>query len=532
MIWRRSLAFAAAGVIALVSVRLWQLLDAAAGHNAKVLCSAVFISGRSLEEARAHSLRVEPPLSQVRLDREARIVQVTIAGLIRRRAVFAESQGCIGLPRGLDAPEFEPVAVSSSLPPPDSLDWPMGDRVRNDPPKGIDAGRLRSAVEAAFSDPNAHTAAFLVIYRGEIVAERYAPGIRRDTPLEGWSIGKSMAATLVGRLIQEGALRLEQPAPIAEWQSKGDSRAAITVADLLHMSSGLRCSFPKVLRYAGTASVSLLDLLWRGLPDHIRIYTGMRDVYRFAIHPPSEHPAGQVGRYRNSDPLVLGAIVRRTVEARGDEYLSWPQRALLDRIGIRHMVLETDARGNFILPGLVFGAARDWGRLGLLYLSGGLWLGERLLPAEFIRFVSTPAPAWEEPVYGGLFWLNRTDRVRIPQDAYWMGGDGEQRVTIVPSLELVVVRFGHIAGGTAATATLARALEEVVAALRGAREIRREREPESRAGRHELRTLCGASARRGGMGPTGPHSRSLETRDLAGGVRGGCCGHCAARLRL
>jgi CubicO group peptidase (beta-lactamase class C family) len=272
-------------------------------------------------------------------------------------------------------------------------------------------------------------------------------------------MGKSVTATLVGILIGEGALRLDQPAPVAEWRGPDDPRAAITVADLLRMSSGLRFSFTEP---------SLARLFWRGIPDHIRVYTGLRDVFRFAIDAPAEHPPGRVGRYRNSDPLVLGAIARRIVEARGDDYLLWPQRALFDQIGIRRQVLETDAEGNFILTGYDYGTARSWARLGLLYLWEGIWLGRRLLPAEFVRFASTPAPAWEEPVYGGLFWLNRTGRVPLPKDAFWMGGDGVQRVTVVPSLNLVVVRLGHVAGGDTAEASHARALEGVAAAVKAA----------------------------------------------------------------
>jgi CubicO group peptidase (beta-lactamase class C family) len=227
------------------------------------------------------------------------------------------------------------------------------------------------------------------------------------------------------------------------------------------MSSGLRFSF---------AEPALPRLFWVGVPDHVRVYSGIDDVFRFAIDAPAEHPPGRVGRYRNCDPLVLGAIVRRIVEARGDDYLTWPQRALFDRIGVRRQVLETDPQGNFILSGYDYGTARSWARLGLLYLWEGAWLDERLLPAEFVRFVAEPAPGWPEPIYGGFFWLNRTGRVPIPEDAFWMGGDGVQRVTVMPSLDLVVVRLGHVAGGATAEASLARALEGVAAAVSAAGE--------------------------------------------------------------
>ena len=468
----RTLAVVTLGILVLGGGRAWDLLNAVAASNAKVLCSAVFVSGRDLGEARAHSIRIDPPLTRVHVDSEARVVDVSIAGVIRRRAVFAADQGCIALPAlpvgrggrdgrdGRDALAFEPVPVTSSLPPAQAVDWPMGDRLSDDPGTddpgtSIDPDRIEAAARAAFAKPEDHTAAFVVVHRGRIVAERYAPGIDSDTQLESWSMGKSVTATLVGLLIREGALRLDQPAPVPEWQLPDDPRAAITVADLLRMSSGLRFSF---------SMPSLAQLFLRGVPDHVRIYTGMEDVFRFAIEAPAEHPAGSVGRYRNSDPLVLLAIMRRIVEARGEEYLTWPQRALFDRIGIRRQVLETDVHGNFILTGHDYGTARNWARLGLLYLREGVWLGERLLPADFVRFVATPAPAWEEPVYGGLFWLNRTGRAPVPADAFWMGGDGDQRVTIVPSLDLVVVRLGHVAGGSE-TESHARALREAAAAV-------------------------------------------------------------------
>jgi CubicO group peptidase (beta-lactamase class C family) len=163
------------------------------------------------------------------------------------------------------------------------------------------------------------------------------------------------------------------------------------------------------------------------------------------LNRPLEHEPNTVGRYRNCDPLSLGAIVRRTVEAQGGEYLSWPQRALFDKIGIRKQVLETDLWGNFVLTGFDYGTARNWARLGQLYLQDGVWNGERILAEGWAEFVNTPAPAWDEPEYGGQVWLNRSyQEPNLPEDAFWFGGLGLQRVIVVPSLDLVVVRLGHL----------------------------------------------------------------------------------------
>jgi CubicO group peptidase (beta-lactamase class C family) len=447
-----------AAVLAFLGLRLHGLVGAMAASSAKILCSAVFVSGRALAEARVQSLAFEPPGSAVHLDREARAVEVTVGGLLHRRALHAGDQGCVALPPGARELGFEPVSLQSALPDPAHTPWPLGDRLPPDPPVGLDRARLARAVQVAFAAPEDHTAAFLVAHRGRIVAERYAPGIGRDTQLESWSMGKSLTATLVGLLVHEGALRLDQPAPIDEWQRPGDPRAAITVADLLRMQSGLAFSGP---------TRSLGRMLLFGVPDHLRIYTGMEDVFRFAVSRPAEHPPGAIGRYRNCDPLALGALVRRIVEARGDDYLSWPQRALFDRIGIRRQVLETDLRGNFILTGFDYGTARNWARLGLLYLRDGAWQGERLLPEGYARFVAAPAPGWDEPIYGGLFWINGTGRYALPRDAFYMAGNGGQRVFVVPSHDLVIVRMGHTRGGPTADANLREAQELLLEALEG-----------------------------------------------------------------
>jgi CubicO group peptidase (beta-lactamase class C family) len=111
------------------------------------------------------------------------------------------------------------------------------------------------------------------------------------------------------------------------------------------------------------------------------------------------------------------------------------------------------------------GGARDWLRLGLLYLQDGVWNGERLLPQGWADFVRTPAPAWPQPVYGAFFWLNRTKRWPVPQDAYYMAGSGGQYTIIIPTHDLVVVRLGHFKGAERGNAALYRALELLLQAV-------------------------------------------------------------------
>jgi CubicO group peptidase (beta-lactamase class C family) len=463
---------------------------------AKILASAVFVSGRDPEEAEQNSALFFLPgpireLLTVAIDREARQVRLGVElgaervaalvarfrqalplsdaaweaeaarlrslGAVTRVAQHTGDQGCVLLPPD-GRLRFTPVPVVSSLPDPATQDWPMGDRLPEGPPR-LDPAALAGALEAAFASREACTAAFLVVHRGRVVAERYAPGIDRDTQLESWSMGKSITATLVGLLIRDAHLTLEQPAPIPAWQAPDDPRRAIRVAHLMRMSSGLR--------FSGDDDPP--ERWEHGVPDHVLPYTEARDVFALATGVPAEHPPDTVGRYRNCDTLALGAIVKRIVtEKLGEEYLTWPQRALFDRIGIRRQVLETDAWGNFILSGFDYGTARNWARLGLLWLQDGVWLGERLLPEGLARFVRTPAPAWERPEYGAQFWVNGTGEYPLPRDAFSMAGSGEQRVFIVPSHDLVVVRLGHRRGEAAGALDLKNALERLVAAVEAA----------------------------------------------------------------
>ena len=239
----------------------------------------------------------------------------------------------------------------------------------------MDRDLLAEATRVFFANSDDKRAAFLVLHRGRIVAEEYGAGAHRDMQLESWAMGKSLTATLIGRLIQMGSLHLSQPAPVPAWQnSDDDPRADISIADLLRMSSGLRFS------NTDASPEQMARSFVPGQVDHRLGYVAPIDAFQFSVSRDAEFPPNTVGRYRNSDPWTLGYIVRRTVEQElGDEYLTWPQRSLFDKIGIRQFTLETDPYGNFLLTGYNFGTARNWARLGLLYLQRGMWDGTRLL---------------------------------------------------------------------------------------------------------------------------------------------------------
>ena len=222
----------------------------AAGY-ATVMCSGIFISGLDSAFVAENTgyftapYEIRSSFPRVRIDRAARLVGVTMPNGTERIARQLGSQGCVALPIGETEPDFTPVVVRSRLPDAATQPWPMGDMASNVPwPAAVDRAKVEAAVDAAF-DPAGMTAAFVVTYKGQIIAERYGPDITMTTPLESWSMGKSLSGTLLGILIQRGVYTLDQPAPIPEWQQPGDPRARILTRHILNMSSGLRIIAPQ-----------------------------------------------------------------------------------------------------------------------------------------------------------------------------------------------------------------------------------------------------------------------------------------------
>lgn len=419
----------------------------AAGIGAHHLCSGVFVVGRVTERS-PETVLAEDILPfddwawqddfEWEVDMEDQSATVWAADVNPRTARYHGDQGCTLLEDGADSVRFPPVTVPRNQPPAAEQDWPLGDRGAEEPnQRGVDRAALDAALDAAMGTEQ-NTRALAVVRRGRIVGERYAPGFTRNTPQISWSEGKSITATLIGVLIQKGHFGLDDPAPIAEWREEGDPRGAILMRHLLTMSSGLDMTNTG---FDGPSSLVPEN-------EHMRVYFDALDVFAHASGQPYGIPPGTEFRYRNSDPLSLGRIVRETVENAGKEYLTHPQRMLFDRIGSRDFVLEPDPWGNFILSGYEYGSAADWMRFGLLHLWDGVFEGDRILPEGWSEFVSAPSPVAKNQEYGGLWWLNRGGRhPDIPEDAYWAAGHMGQITMVIPSRKVVVVRLGPSPGG-------------------------------------------------------------------------------------
>ena len=443
--------------------------DALSHHTsgfAKIMCSAVFITGLTPEFAAEHVGYFTSPYAERKkvgkptVDYEKKSVSIALPNGMVRTALYTGDQGCVCLPEGANTLYFKPTKIlHKPLKLPRRTSWPMGNLlIKNNLDENINMEKIQMAVDAAFAPKKAFTAALVVTYKGQIIGERYGEGITQNTALESWSMGKSLSATIMGVLMQKGVYTLDQYAPIPQWQGKGDARAKIKIKDIMHMSSGLYCRAPQDPDFDPSA----------GYPDHLYLYTGGINSFEYAANLSQQWLPNTVGRYRNSDPVLINYLNRLGIESLGENYHAFPQKALFDKIGVRSMILETDPYGNFLTHGYEFASARDWARLGNLYLQNGLWNGEQILPKGFAKFVSTLAEPWladGRPIYGGLFWVNGDGRLPIPKDAYMMLGAGGQSVVIIPSHDLVIVRLGHYKGQKAGVQALNKAYKLILEAL-------------------------------------------------------------------
>ncbi len=415
------------------------------GQQAVFMCNGLFTSNRSLEQVFAQELAFLPePIGtpeggDYQVNQELRAVEVGTPGLApTMRAVFREGIGCVILPPDQTLDDIDRLPeLSLPYPPGDAeqLPWPEGDFVEPKPlPASVDSDVLDAASDWAFDreTPEQTTISLLVVHKGEIIHERYAPGFDATTRTRTWSTAKSIAATLIGMLVDQGRMELDAPLGF-DWYpearaSEADPRNEITLRHVLNMSSGLESIDNNRLEYATGSGLSY----WAGASS----VTGARS--RALIREP-----GTRFDYENYDTLLAVYAMKRAL---GGEkaYAEFPRKALLDRIGMRNTLVSTDRFGDFILSSQVYTNARDLARFGLLYLNNGVWNGERLLSEEWIDFVRTPAPSTSEigSIYGGQWWLVPNSRDDVPKDAYSTAGNRGQFTIVVPSHELVIVRRG------------------------------------------------------------------------------------------
>jgi CubicO group peptidase (beta-lactamase class C family) len=414
------------------------------GQQAIFMCNGLFTSNRTLEQVFKQELAYLPqPVGTPSggdyvVDWERRAVAIGApGGTPIMRAAFRTGIGCVIMAPDQTFDDIESLPILDMPSPPGdpaTIAWPNGDLTDDASlPPGVDEAALRAASDWAFDRESIEqvTLSLMVVRGGRIIHERYAPGVDMTTRTRTWSTAKSIAVTLLGMLVDQGQMSLDEPLGF-DWYPKvssgeSDPRSVITLRHVLNMSSGLYPLDNAGLEYATGSGLAY----WAGASS----IHGMRD--RGLIRDP-----GTYWDYENYDTLRAVYAMKRAL---GEErYLEYPRRALFDRVGMRNTVLSVDRFGDFILSSQAYTNARDLARFGMLYLQGGVWNGERLLSEEWIEFVRTPAPSTVDRgnFYGGQWWLVPDDRTDVPQDAYSTSGNRGQYVIVVPSHDVVIVRRG------------------------------------------------------------------------------------------
>ncbi len=310
------------------------------------------------------------------------------------------------------------------------------------PNPGVPREELARRVDALFSEQDAaETRAVIVMQGGRVIAERYAPGYHENTRFVSWSMAKSITGVMIGMLVSDGRLRLDESAPIPAWQRPGDPRGEITLRQLLQMRSGLR-------------HAEAISPLWKSDEVRMLFLDGRDAMARYAEDQPLQYEAGRKWVYSSSTSVILADLAARVLapapdpESRRNAVAEYLRTRLFEPIGMRSMLPEFDASGTLIGGSLIHGTARDWARFGEFLRNRGAVGGAQLVPRQWIDFMVTPSP--RERQYGAQIWLNRAPTTgkpalfpdRGPRDLFACLGHLGQYVLVSQSRRLVVVRLG------------------------------------------------------------------------------------------
>ncbi len=422
-------------------ITLYKLARLASAYAAKTMCSAVFVSKRDPMAVYKNELAAYSYIS-TQVDTADKTVTASIYGLADRTALYRPGLGAT-LVIGSTVKELQNQLTMDLSPRPhlqaDQL-WPFGNRVDSlSIPAQVDRGKLKKALDDAFAEKNPEalriTRGIVVVYKGRLIGERYGDGFTAETPQLGWSMTKSVINTLTGILAGDGVLNIEAPAPIEQWQGRHDPRCHITLHHLLHMASGLE--------FNETYGATVNDVTY--------MLFGTADASAYALNKKLAFSIGTHFAYSSGTSNILARTLYNALGKSLPDYWALPRRRLFDRLGITSAVIEPDASGIFVGSSFMYASARDWARLGLLYLQDGVWQGQRILPEGWVRYTVTPDTSAARGEYGAQFWLNagpagrpeQRPRPYLPVDLFTMQGHEGQYVWIIPSKQLVVVRLGY-----------------------------------------------------------------------------------------
>lgn len=416
----------------------WISFPVITGFASKNAASSIFVAGRTIESVKSQELAFSPiSLAKITVNFKDSSVTASLFGLAKRKCIYRKGLGCTTI-NDLSEKEIRAQHFNLALPPninTDTIPWPQGDLISDQISSAINKEKLYQAIQNVFKEPDTlhkvYTRAVVVVYDGKLIAEQYAPGFNKNSKMLGWSMTKSVISALTGILIQQGKLNLMAPAPVPEWEKINDPRHIITIKNILQQSTGL--DFEEDYQKSSDATKMLFE---------------SGNMSGYAASRPIKDTPGTVFYYSSGNTNILSKIIRQTL---GDSmYYRFPYDSLFYKIGMYSAVIEPDASGTFVGSSYMYATPRDWARFGLLYLNNGTWNNQQILPKEWVTQTYTPTPSSPLKDYGYMFWLNGFDADKnamrhfpdVPADMYCASGYGGQKVVIIPSKKLVVVRLG------------------------------------------------------------------------------------------
>lgn len=416
---------------------LLQVFKIISGYAAKIVCSGVFVCERTAEDLLLNELGYFPlNLAKVSVDKQESSVTASVIGLAKKKAIFRTGLGAT-LINGISEKELRSQHYDIINPPianQNGLNWPQGNLLPPVPKVNFDEQQLNKALDEAFTEPLKgvrRTRGVIVLYEGEIVAERYAENFSVNSKFAGWSLAKSVTNALIGILVKDKLLDVNSTAPVKEW--KNDKRKVITIKDLMQMSSGLSW-----WEYYSAPS------------DATNMLYNKKSMGEFARQKKLKHTPGTKFNYSSGTTNILSAIVREKIDK--EKYYQFPYERLFYKMNMSDTIMEVDAGGTFAGSSYCFATLRDWARFGLLYLNDGVWNGERILPEGWVDFTTTPTMAESGAVegrYGAQWWVNapKTEDPaskkypNVPEDCFSCQGHEGQYIWVIRSEKLVVVRM-------------------------------------------------------------------------------------------
>ncbi len=410
-------------VIALVIAIFYNYpkLNILAGYSAKNTASSVFLAERSLAFTDANDNNFSPiNITTDNINIEEKSATGSVLGLLKRKAVYREGLGAVLVTDDFDI--SQPQLTPKRSEPDNNTPFPYGNAAPKDTVfANINYTKLNETIDTIFNDKN-QTRSVVVVYKDNIIAEKYDEGFTKESKQLGWSMTKSITGTLFGILQCQGKINLKENNLFPEWEN--DDRKNITIHNLLQMNSGLAWNED-----------------YNSISDATKMLFLEKDMTQVQVQKPLVGKPNETWNYSSGTTNLLSGILRTKFNTH-QEYLDFWYSALIDKIGMNSMLVETDMSNHFVGSSYGWATARDWAKLGLLYLHNGDWNGERLFDNDWVNYATTPTPT-SDGSYGAQIWLNAGGKYPdAPKNMFSFNGYKGQNVFILPSQDLVIVRTG------------------------------------------------------------------------------------------